>query len=285
MPKTSSAKQTEEIVKYAPYTLEDAEEDKRDIENTGGTNIFAKLKEGKNKFRFLPPLPGRKWRRVTFVHYIDIPGGDRASIVCPRIEAKRACVICEKEKHLWEHSDELESKGKVAAAEADRKVAKKLRAKRRAYANVIDRNNPESGPMVLGFGTMIEESLVELRKDEEEGGDFTNPGPEGFDIIINRSGTGQFDTKYETKRSKVECALAEDVQQLNTWIKNQHNLERFCKVMSDSDIAKVLRGEKPGDDDEDEAPRKPNSQQRTVQSAVDDAEIEDEEIEIDEDDE
>ena len=103
-----------------------------------------------------------------------------------------------------------------------RKKAKKIKAKRRCYANVIDRANPENGPLVVGFGQTVEEALVEMRKDEEDGGNFLHP-VDGFDIKIARKGTTQFDTEYEVIKS-TECPLSEDVAQVNEWIKGQHNL-------------------------------------------------------------
>lgn len=274
------AKQNGSLVKYQPYTLEEAEADKKEIDQAGGSNVFAKVVVGKNKYRVLPPPPGAKrpdgkpatWRRVTHVHYVDVPGVGRAQIVCPRLEAKRACVLCAEEKRIFQHSDKLEAEGKLVAAEADRKRAKKLRAKRRAYANVIDRNHPENGPMVLGMSSTVEDGLVKIRQDEDEGGDFTNPGPDGFDVLVMREGTGEFDTRYEVKRSKNNSPLHEDAEQASAWIANQHNLERYCRVHSDEDIEKILRGEKPGGDD-DERPRGKSKPQRTIADDIEDAEV------------
>ncbi len=249
------AKTSESLVAYGDFTLEDAEADTKDMEQGGGGNIFVKFKVGKTKLRFIPPLPERKWRRVTYVHYVDIPGGDRAIIVCPRYEKKERCILCEMEKQLWERTDANEAKNKLGPAEADRKKAKKIKAKRRCYANVIDRANPENGPMVVGFGQTVEEALVEMRKDEEDGGNFLHP-VDGFDIKIARKGTTQLDTEYEVIKS-TECPLSEDVAQVNEWIKGQHNLERFCKTYSNKDIEKILKGEKPGDDDDDDDEDKP----------------------------
>lgn len=283
-------KAAESLVKYEPFSIEKAEEQHATAESSGGGNKFAELKEGKNKYRFLPALAGKTWCVAVMVHYVDLPGNKRKSINCPRTVGRR-CVICERVEQLFASADAQEAKGKIGAAEKDRDEAKAMRAKRRCYANVVDRNAPQNGPMVLGFSggvyrgpvKSIEESLLAIRKDREDGGDFTDPGPEGFDIVIEREGTGARDTRYTVKRARHESPLSEDAAETNAWIKNQNALERFCRVLTDKEIEATLRGEDVDDEDEDKPRRGAEPQRAAKRSTVEDDAIKDAEIEADDD--
>lgn len=243
------AKKTESsLVKYGDYSVEEAEEDAKEMEDARSGGTFWKLKPGKARMRFLPPLPGRKWKRVQYQHFVDVPGVGRVMFTCPRMEAKQPCRTCAQEQKFLASSNA-----------ADNRRARKLRARRRCMANVLDRSRPEDGPRVLAFGSMIENQLVDLRKDEDMGGNFIHP-VEGFDILIIRTGLGPNDTEYKVipaDKGKA-CALSDDVKQANEWIGAQHNLDKYVKVYSEADIDKLLRGEKPGEDgdgdDEDSAP-------------------------------
>lgn len=279
------------LVKYATYDAEDAAKDKEDLDKSGGSSTFIKLKVGTTKVRIVPPLmpkdPKAKkpsWRRVTYVHYVAVPGQeDNVSIVCPRLEAKEKCILCDKEKELWDKVNELEAEGSNARAEATKKIAKSLKAKRRCYANAIDRAQPENGCMVLAFGPMIEDQLIKIRQDEEDGGDFTHP-VKGFDVKITREGQGKNDTEYTVVKSKVG-PIVEDVDEMNEILGKQHNLERYCRVYSTEDIQKILRGEKPGEDDDEDRSKPKNKVKSKTKPADDDddtieGEIVDDEFEI-----
>ena len=245
------------VAKYGGFDLEEAEAAAKELkEGGGGGQAFLKLDVGKTRIRWIPPLPGKKWRRVVNVHYVDIPGAGRASFNCPRLEAKRACRLCSQAQKLM-----------ATGNEAHEKKGKKLLPQRRCYAAVINRSAPEQGPIIFAFGRMVEQQLIELRQDNDEGGDFVDP-IEGFDISITRTGTGQFDTRYVVRAGK-RVPLTEDTEQMHEWIEGQPNLEKWCKVLSDEEIDAILRGEDPrdakrrrDDDDEDEPRRLPASSQR-----------------------
>lgn len=251
MAKNSS---TTSLQKYGGFDLDEAAEDEKELAASGGANAFLKLNPGKTKVRFIPPLPGKKWRRVSHVHYVDIPGAGRASFPCPKLEAKRACRLCSQAQKLLATGNEI-----------DEKKGKKLLPQRRCYATVVDRNDPESGARILAFGRTIEQQLIEIRKDEDEGGDFVNP-IDGIDITIIRKGTGALDTRYTVRPGKRQ-PLDEDAAAMNELIATQPNLEKWCRVPSDEEIDAILKGEDPrearrnaerdrdeDDDDDDDAP-------------------------------
>jgi hypothetical protein len=242
------------LVQYERYTEEDAEKDMTDFESSR-RSAFVKLEPGKTIVRFIPALPGKKWKRVTYIHYVDVPAQGRVSFVCPRLEAKRPCKVCKMEQKLLSSGNPL-----------DEDKAKKLRAKRRCYANVIERGREEDGPRVLGFGPQIEEQLIELRR--EDGVDFIDP-LKGCDIAILRKGTSQSDTRYKVKAGEVR-PLHSSPEQINEWIQAQIDLEKYARVYSDEDIGKILRGERPSGEegrDEYDTPVRPS---RTAADEVDD---------------
>lgn len=215
------------MVKYGSYELESLDSEEEEL-SRGGSGDFMKLKVGRNKVRFLPPLPGqRSPMRVVWEHHINLPTGEFRNFACPRVMAKKQCIICRK-------ADKLKTTGNPA----DFERAKKLFPKVRVYSNVIDRADEEYGPKILAFGKKIKEQLDEIRKDEDVGGDFTNPD-EGFDIVINRKGT-QLDTKYNVLPSKTSNLGDMD------WIEQQHGLDRFAAILSEKQIREKLSAEDSG---------------------------------------
>ncbi len=162
---------SEHMVKYGSFDMEDAD----DIDNEMSKSFSAewmKIKVGKNVVRFLPPPLGSKALRMVWEHQLNLPNGDFRNFACSRLMAEKACMICRK-------ADQLKATGNPA--DFDR--AKGLFPRKRIYANVIDRSEPEIGPKILAFGVKIWDQLKEIREDEDFGGDFTNPET-GFDIVI-----------------------------------------------------------------------------------------------------
>lgn len=222
------------LVKYEDYTIEDAQHDAEDIAASRGSKTLVKLKQGKNRVRFIPALPGKSWKRVTYEHWVSVPGLGDVRFTCPLFEAKKKCRACDMEKKLL-----------GSAKEADQARAKRFKAGRRVYANVIMRDNEAQGPVVLPFGIQVEKALTELRADEDIGGNFIHP-VEGFDILILKSGEGM-ETRYAVHPADKgrSCPLHDDGKTTNEWIASQHDLEKLVKVYTDEDIEKILNGEKP----------------------------------------
>jgi hypothetical protein len=233
------------LVRYGTYDLEEAKEDRQEFDSRGDSRYLT-IKEGKTIVRMVPPLPDRKKWIVTMCHWIDVPTVGRVRFNCPRLMGKQFCKTCELEKKLLATGDTH-----------DEKRAKSIKAKRRCYANVIDRAHEADGPKVFEFGVMIEDQLIALREDEDEGGNFVDP-VKGFDLKIIRKGTGQNDTEYKVlaaNKGKV-LPLHEDVAKMNEWIEGQSDLLKFAKVPTADEIDAKLSGE---DKDDDARPRKGSS--------------------------
>lgn len=209
------------LVKYGSFTAEALAEDKERIDALTG-KMYLDLEPGDNVLRFLPPLVGvRSPFRMTSQHYIDgrnIGLGDKTFIfACPRVEHRAPCAACER-------AEELLRSGQPG----DRDIAKKIACGPRCYANVIHRGHMEPTPRVLAMGPVIFNSLTAIRKNARIGGDFTNPGPQGFDIVITKTGSG-IETRYVVAACREPSVLHDDPAVMEALIYGQHNLEQ-CVV-------------------------------------------------------
>lgn len=220
-------------LKYNDYEMEVAQGELEESEASGGAN-FLKVKPGKNYLRILPPVAGaRSPFRVTYQHYINMPGvnGKSKSVICARLEAKKRCLVCEK-------VDEL----RQSQAQADQRAASDLFARRRVFANVIDRNDEEHGPKIWAFGKTVHEQLLALRTDEKGGGNYAHP-EDGFDIIVERKGTGKNDTEYTVRGDRNSSPLGPSEEVMQEWIDTQHNLNTLVRLTGEEEVAGILDGE------------------------------------------
>ena len=198
---------------------------------------FMNLTEGKNVLRFMPfPLEkiitttqGQETDESIFEivmqHFIRATDEMKPAVfACPRLHWKCQCIGCKATMKLAATGNPL-----------DQKIAKGWEPNFQVYANVIDRKNEEKGPRVLRFGRTIYNALCSIAQDEEKGGDFTDPGKDGFDIIITRTGTKKENTKYEVQASRKSSALGDEA-----WIEMQHDLRQFKKKYTDKELLKLL---------------------------------------------
>lgn len=221
------------LVNYGGYSLDTANEEHEDLSRAGGGQ-FMKLEVGRNVVRFLPPPVGRKSPFVTtYQHFMDLPGREGPVVFnCPRMMERRPCPACAK-------GDRLRATGNPKDAEA----ARDFWASRRVFAAVIDRNDEDSGPKVLGFGKTVHEALVAIRRDDDAGGDFTHP-VDGFDIIIERTGTGKNDTRYKVFPARKSSHLGDRAEE---WIAQQPDLRQLARVPSLEEIKAQVLGSQEDD--------------------------------------
>lgn len=219
------------LVKYEPWTPDEIDKEVHDLE---AESEFLKLKEGSSQLRILPKRIGTSTRSPlvkVYQHYLDVPGLKNAlSFNCPRMMARRPCPACKK-------ADELRATGNPADFDA----AGEIRASKRVYANVIDRANPERGPVIFAFGKTIHEELMALAHNPEWG-DFSDPTNAGYDIIITRKGTGKRDTRYKVTGARDCSPLSSDAAQMSEWLEMMNDLDRFMRVPSDEDLMRMLPG-------------------------------------------
>jgi len=221
-----------ELQKWGSYEVEAAAKEQEALSKEGGGVGFMKLEVGKNRVRIFPPAPGRTSPFVvTFQHYVDLPDGKKYTFACPRVMEKKPCPVCN-------HAAKLQRSG----TEADKARARELSPSRRVYCVVLDRRNPDAGPQILGFGKMVHEQLVALRQDEDMGGDFTHP-VNGIDVIIERTGDGKFNTRYNVNLARNSGPIVDDAALMDELRVQMPDLSRYSTVPSEAEITARLSGE------------------------------------------
>jgi hypothetical protein len=201
------------LQKYRSWTPEKIKQSREESDAEGG-GMFAKLRVGKNHLRFLPASPTMDEPLYkVYEHRIPTDGGKALTFACPRMMRKEACKACTVAEGL-----------KRSNNKADRDYGYQIHAKRRVYANVIDRKSPDRGVQVLAFGKSIHDSLLQLADPDVGGDDFTDPEA-GFDIYIERKGTGKNDTEYTVTGSRKSSPLGND-----EWLDQLNDLSRFGDV-------------------------------------------------------
>lgn len=211
------------ITKWGTFDLNAAKKEAEELA-ASGTSAFFKPKAGENTLRFLPPLAGRSSPFIlVHQHFVKMPGMTKsASFNCPRVMGKRFCPVCA-------YAEKLRSTGNPA----DYETAGDFVAKLRVFALIIDRDAPDLGPQVFAYGKKIHEALLQIR-ESKAGGDFTNP-VNGFDIIVHKTGSGKEGTEYRVLAARESTPIG-DVAGLDAI----PDIQRYGKVPTDDELAKIL---------------------------------------------
>ena len=223
------------LIRYGSYTPEAAD---KEIKSLGG-NEFLKLEPGKTRIRILPPAEGETSPfRIVAQHAVEVPGQQwPVRFQCPG----RGCPACLESQRLSRTGNPK-----------DRDRAYQLSPKQKIFCCVVKRSEEERGPLVWEFGKKIHEQLVKLRRNEDAGGDFCDPY-NGFDIIIEREGTGKTDTTYTVFPARQASPLHADEEQAADWCENRPELDRYTRLMTIPEVQMLLGG---GAEDEYQEPRR-----------------------------
>lgn len=228
--------------KYGTYNEGAAEDDYAEGSKSSGGK-YLKLKEGKNRLRFLPPYLGMSspFMKV-HQHFFKMPGSKKPIVFnCPRqMKAGYDCPACAKADD-WQ----------VSGTPAQRKLAEDMRPSARYFALVVDRDDEEKGVQILGLGKSILKGLSDIRRDEDYGGDFTHP-EEGMDVYIKRVGQG-LDTRYTVHPGGRTTPLGND-----HWLETMQDIREQGKVLPLAEIQAKLTGNTNSNPSEfrDETPRR-----------------------------
>ena len=231
--------------------------------NNGPGMNFLNLKDGRNVVRILPPrMDSDMFYEEVWVHFgvgKNAQNKNGTMVVCPKTkDENEPCPVCEL-------ADELRKLSKKREDSYD-KQARSVRRKKRVYYNAISRDedlsvyekneegkwiNTETGEeespvKVLGTGIGIFKDILSLIVDPEYG-DITDP-EEGLDLIITKTGSGQFNTKYDVKTVRKESPIGFD-----KWEECLHDLSQLAKPRSYDEILALMQGEESeqGEDTED----------------------------------
>lgn len=188
------------IIQYDEWTDETAQADERSAASgaSDGAEII-KIPDGRNAFRFLPPLSGwgGKPFSVVWQHWFTDHDSKRFPVPCPRKNHSKRCPVCERAAAMTRTGNPV-----------DADAAKALDPSVRVFANVLVRGSEDEGPKALSMPfSMVYKRLLAIRNDPDLGGNFTR-ADEGFDIIIKRTGQG-LNTEYEVGASKHTSPLTE----------------------------------------------------------------------------
>lgn len=200
---------------------------------------YDKLQQGKNVRRVLWPKGDKdSFYSEGYLHF-GLGAEGKSVATCPKTwNSKEKCPICEYVEQLQQ------SKSKD-----DKKLANDIKAKRRIYINVLNRDDDEDGdtPKVLPIGVTILKGLLETICDADYG-DITDP-EDGRDITITRKGQG-LKTEYSVLPKPKSSEACEDKtpEELEEEMTDLDSL--FIKKSYD-ELEDILNGED-GDSDDDE---------------------------------
>jgi len=195
---------------------------------------FWKPKQGQNRIRILPawtgegPNANQFWREM-YVHWgIGPDEENQVNLTCPRLtpgSETKECPVCDEYNRLRGTKDPN-----------DLEMAKELRAKQRAYSNIIDLTDPtwsqedldefklqgvEEIPgvdspkiQVFNYGPTILKELLDIFCDEIDLTDLT----EGHNVVITRTGKDlqtQYRVRIETKSTPAPVDSEPDLHDLD----------------------------------------------------------------------
>jgi hypothetical protein len=196
-----------------------------------------KLVVGRNLVRILPPWGPhiRSPFYETYVHYLPNPNdpAKKTATVCPRkTRASKLCASCDKASELYR------SQGQAS------KTAGDFTAGHRILANVIDLQNPALGVLVAEYAPGIYGDILTLMlgsgpDDDTALGDISHPD-RGYNMVIDREGTGKTDTRYKVRFSKAPSPIAD-----RSWLGALNDLSTVYPRRTPDEIAAILAGEDP----------------------------------------
>ena len=215
--------------------------------SSGGGFIFPK--NGVTRLRILSPGPDKEIGMEIIRFYF------KGHSVYSPATFDEPCPIMEKYQELKNSMDE-----------DDKKLAKSLVPSRRYVIGALifkDEKGKELDYNGKGRGVMIPASvyqdIIEYYLDEDEAGDMTDPD-NGYDIKIERSGSGQFDTSYSVrncKPTKLDKKLLKDI-----------DLEDIVRkeIKSYDELERELDDFLNNSDDEDDEPKKKKKKSKSKKS-------------------
>lgn len=196
--------------------------------DTGGGRGFWSPKEGRSVIRILPEVHEMEFFFQTVGRH-NLPPAGKEWVYCPEFtsEGELPCPICDLIKDLYRAGDK-----------GSKMLAEELGLRKMYWMNVINREDESSGPMIYTPGVTVFDQVCSFIHDPEYG-DVTDID-EGFDIIIERSGTG-LSTKYQVKAKRMTSPLADDDKTIDKWLEDARDLS-YVEVSEDPEEDDAMRG-------------------------------------------
>lgn len=248
--------------KVKKYYSADMEKIQKKLSEIGSGDYF-KPKEGKNIIRILPPWSSEGvWYKEAVIHYgVKNEKGKERGYACLKMFDKE-CPICEKHAEL------------VKEGEESKELAYSILGRVKYYTNILDRKSGKV--MIWGFSSKTLGILLSYCQDPDYG-DISDP-ENGYDVIIEREGTGRMDTRYQIrcrpKASAIDVEGWEDKLRNLDELNEEPDADKLEELISDmfSDGPRKKKKDEEEDDEEEETPKK-------KKPSDDDEEEEDEEEE------
>lgn len=217
---------------------------KKKLAEKGSGNGFVFPGNGTTRIRIVSAGPNEELGVEVIRFYLK-----DHSIISPA-SFDEPCPVMDKYKELKDSKDE-----------DDKKLAKKFVPSRRyVIAGLVYKDEKgkefdyDGKPRLVMIPSSVYQDIIELYLDEDEAGDMTDP-KNGYDIKIDRSGSGKFDTSYSVrncKPTKVDKELLKPVDLIGM-VKSQ--IKPYEEI--EEELNKFLNNSPDDyDDEDDEEPRK-----------------------------
>jgi hypothetical protein len=209
-----------------------------------GFDVF-RPKGGTNAIRFLPPT----WEDPEHFGY-DIwvhgyVGADNSTYLCPAKMKNKPCPICDAAKEAKEAGEDDE--------------AKKLTARKRTVAWLVERDGETDMPQLYAMSWTVDRDIAVLCNNERTGKVLEIDHPEeGYDVFFKRKGEG-LKTEYYGFNIDREATPIEDSEKLQGKITDyieEHPVPTTLKFYDEDHLRKVIEGTASSKDDDDDRPRR-----------------------------
>lgn len=196
------------------------------------------------RVRILPAGEDEEFIKEVTQFYL---GGEIKGMISP-VSIGQPCAVMEAYEELKNSDDE-----------DDKTLAKKFAPRQRYLAYCLlykdekgKQIDEERGPKFVILTSGMYQDIIDLYLDEDDWGDMTDPGKQGYDLKLARVGSGKTDTEY----SVTPCPKAP----LPKGVKYQYDVDKEFKAIiptyeATKDIAAKFLNITV-DDDDDEAPKK-----------------------------
>jgi len=194
---------------------------------SGGTSDFlAKffmMDEGTSVVRILPGGdPEEQFYAETAIHRIE-ENGSWKNYHCPRVKGGD-CPICDFYFRLWKTD-----------SEANHNLARSIKARKRYYANVVDRRDGKV--KILSVGMKLFGKILDCFFDEDYG-DITDT-EKGWDFKVVKDTIGQF-PNYDKSSPKPKQTAAGTDSEIATWMDELHDIHGLVQLPTYDDMKKVV---------------------------------------------